>query len=127
MTRLIAAICLAAQLVGLVAIYWMVFEFVTLPDELFRQFTADTQAIQRYVVETGASWQPLPFVGVVGAVAGWLVILNGRCRDAWFLATSRVIAWLWLPVIPVGTVIGVLVLFARRRAIRNQLDDSLPD
>ncbi len=119
MLRLIAAISVAAQLVGLVAIYWMFYEFFTLPDELLQQFTADTKTIERYLAETFASWQPWPFVGFVGAVVGWLLIFNGRCRDAWFLAMSRVLALVWLPLIPVGTVIGVMVLFAHARAMRE--------
>ena len=78
MTRLIAAICPAAQLVGLVTICWMLFEFFTLPEELLRQFTADNESTQRYLAETLASWQPWPFVGLVGAVVGWLLILSGQ-------------------------------------------------
>ncbi len=120
MARLIAGICVAAQLIGLVAIYWMFFEFFTLPEELADQFMADNESAQRYIAETMDSWQPWPFVGIVSAVVGWLLILNGRCRDAWFLATSRVLAWIWLPFIPVGTVIGALVLSARPKAIRDQ-------
>jgi len=116
---LVAAVSIAAQLAGLVAIYWMCFEFFTLPDELLRQFTANTEATQRYLVETFSSWQPWPFLGFVGALVSWLLILNGRCRDAWFLAISRVLAWIWLPVIPVGTLIGALVLIARTKAIRE--------
>ena len=121
MPRLIAAICVVAQLVGLVAIYWMFFEFFTLPDELAEQFMADNESAQHYIFETIDSWQPWPFVGFVSAVVGWLLILNGRCRDAWFLGTSRVLAWIWLPVIPVGTVIGALVLSARAKAIRAEV------
>ena len=124
MARLIAAICVAAQLVGLVAIYWMFFEFFTLPDELLQQFTADTETTRQFIVETIESWQPWPFVGFVSAVVGWLLILNGRCRDAWFLAVSRVLAWLWLPLIPVGTVIGALILISRAKAIRERASDS---
>lgn len=127
MTRLIAGICVAAQLVGLVATYWMFFEFFTLPDELLQQFTADTETAERYLAETFASWQPWPFLGFVGAFVGWLLILNGRCRDAWFLAVSRVLAWIWLPLIPVGTVIGALVLRARAQALRKQPSDSFDE
>ena len=119
MNKLVAGIAVAAQLAGFVAIYWMLFEFFTLPAELLQQFTADTETTQRYLVETFASWQPWPFVGLVGAVVGWLLILNGRCRDGWFLTASLVLACIWLPLIPVGTVIGTLILFARAKAIRK--------
>ncbi len=124
MPRLIAGICIAAQLVGLLAIYWMLFEFITLPAELLQQFTADTETTQRHLLETFASWQPWPFVGLVGAVVAWLLILNGRCRDAWFLTTSLILACIWLPLIPVGTLIGALVLFARAKAVREKATDS---
>ena len=122
MARLIAGISVAAQLVGLVAIYWMLFEFFTLPEELFRQFAASTETTRQYLVETFASWQPWPFVGLVSAVVGWLLIQNGRCHDAWFLTISLVLACLWLPLIPVGTVIGALVLLARSKATRERED-----
>lgn len=124
MKTLIAAASIAGQFAGLVAIYWMVFEFFTLPEELLRQFTADTETTRRYMVETFASWQPWPFVGLVGAVVAWLLILNGRCRDTWFLTASFVLACIWLPLIPVGTIIGALILFARAKAIREQASDS---
>ena len=124
MTKFVAAISIVAQFMGIIAIYWMLFEFFTLPEELLRQFTADADSIRRYVVETFASWQPFPFVGLVGAVLGWLLIWNGRCRDAWFLTASLPLACLWLPLIPVGTVIGTLVLLARARAIREQAPNS---
>ncbi len=124
MPRLIAGICIAAQIVGLVAIYWMLFEFFTLPAELLQQFTANAETTQQYLAETIASWQPWPFVGLVGAVVAWLLILNGRCRDAWFLTTSLLLACIWLPLIPVGTVIGASVLFARARATREQAADE---
>ena len=119
MNKLVAAIAIAAQLVGFVAIYWMLFEFFTLPAELLQQFTADTESTRRYLVETFASWQPWPFVGLVGAVVAWLLILNGRCRDGWFLTASLVLACIWLPLIPIGTVVGAMVLFARAKAIRE--------
>ncbi len=96
MNKLVAGIAIVAQLVGLVAIYWMLFEFFSLPAELLQQFTADTETTQRYLIETFASWQPWPFVGFVGAVVAWLLMLNGRCRDAWFLTMSFVIALEWL-------------------------------
>ena len=123
MKQLVAAVSILAQLAGLVAIYWMVFEFFTLPDELLQQFTADTESTRSYLTETFASWQPWPFVGLVGAVVAWLLILNGRCRDAWFLGVSRVLAFAWLPLIPVGTVVGALLLFARAKALREQSSD----
>ncbi len=122
MKQLVAAASVLAQLVGLVAVYWMLFEFFTLPAELMQQFTSDTESTQRYLVETIDSWQPWPFVGLVGAVLGGFLIFNGGCRDAWFLAVSRVLAWIWLPLIPVGTVIGALVLSAGAKAIREQED-----
>ena len=102
----------------------MCFEFFTLPAELMQQFTADAEAVRQYLVETFASWQPWPIVGIVGAVLGASLILNGRCRDAWFLATSRVLAWLWLPLVPVGTLVGALVLIARSRAARRAAPDA---
>ncbi len=124
MTRFVAAISIVAQLAGLVAIYWMLFEFFMLPEELLRQFTADAETTQRYLVETFASWQPLPFVGLVGAVLAGLLIWNGRCRDAWFLVASLVLACMWLPLIPIGTLIGALLLVARARAVRKPATDS---
>ena len=127
MGRAIAFIAVAAQLVGLVATYWMFFEFFTLPEELVQQFTADTETARQFLAETFASWQPWPFVGLVSAVVSWLLVLNGRCRDTWFLTASLVLACLWLPLIPVGTVIGALMLIARAKAIRDQTDGGPVD
>ena len=119
MKGFVAAVSIIAQLVGFVAIFWILFEFFTLPDELRQQFFASTETTRRYVVETVDSWQPWPAVGLVGVIVGWLLIMKAWCRDPWFLATSRVLAWIWLVIFPIGTVMGALVLSARARAIRD--------
>ncbi len=126
MTRIVAAISVVAQIMGIAAFGWLLFEFFTLPGELLEHVVSDPDITKRFVEETLVSYRPWFLAGFVGGFVGWLLILKAWCRDAWFMATSRVLAWIWLPLIPVGTVIGALLLSARRKAV-NEKDEGHQD
>lgn len=49
-------------------------------------------------------------IGLVGVAIAWWVLRDRKSRPLWFVTTSKVLAWAWIPFIPVGTVIGVLML-----------------
>ncbi|MEM6817415.1 MAG: hypothetical protein AAF578_01380 [Pseudomonadota bacterium] len=53
-------------------------------------------------------------IGVVGVFLAWLVLRNKNDRPSWFLPVSTFFAWTWMVFIPIGTVIGVLMLRWRR-------------
>ena len=115
----LAGASVAAQLVGLLSIGFMVFDLATLPESLMAQAADNTALANQYVYETVASYGAWVGAGMVAAIVAWLLILRGKYTAAWFLRVSRVLAWSWLPLIPVGTTVGVLVLRARSAAIAD--------
>ena len=53
-------------------------------------------------------------IGLVGVFMAWLVLRNKEDRPSWFLPVSTFFAWTWMVFIPIGTVIGVLMLRWRK-------------
>ncbi len=118
--KAIAAISVGAQVVGLACIAFMLFEFYASIDKLIEIAAGDKAVLKRLVLETVASYGPYIGIGIIGAISTWLLILKGRYRTAWYLKTTRVLAWMWMAFIPVGTALGVLVLSARSAAIESR-------
>ena len=116
----LAGASLITQVVGLLSMGFMVFDLATLPETLMAQAADDTALINRYVLETVASYGAWVGAGLAAAFVAWLLIVKGKYKDVWFLRISRVLAWSWLPLIPVGTIAGVLVLSARAAAIADE-------
>jgi len=108
------------QVAGLLSIGFMVFDLATLPESLMAQAADDSALVNQYLYETVVSYAAWVGAGVVAAIVAWLLILKGEYRVTWFLRTSRVLAWSWMPFIPVGTIVGVLVLSARAAAIADE-------
>lgn len=108
---------MVTQLVGLISVGFLVFDLATLPESLMAQAADDTAFVNPYIHETVASYGAWFGAGMVAAMVAWLLILKGAYRATWFLRVSRVLAWSWLPLIPVGTIVGLLVLRARTGAI----------
>lgn len=53
-------------------------------------------------------------IGLAGVFIAWRVLRNRDDRPGWFLPVSTFFAWAWMVFVPVGTVIGVLMLRWRR-------------
>ena len=115
----LAGASLITQIVGLLSIGFMVFDLATLPESLMAQAPDDTALVNQYVFETVASYGAWIGAGLAAALVAWLLILRGKYTASWFLRVSRVLAWSWLPLVPVGTLVGVLVLRARAAAIAD--------
>ena len=49
-------------------------------------------------------------IGFVGVLMAWLVLREKEDRPSWFLPVSTYFAWAWIVFIPIGTVIGILML-----------------
>ena len=120
MKAVVGAISLITQATGFLAIGWMFYDLFTLPDALFEQAGDDTQVIVDAIVDTIASYRPITGAGIVAAFVTWLLILKGRYASSWFLVPARVFAWMWMPLIPVGTIVGVLVLSARSAVLKDR-------
>lgn len=119
MYRLLAVASVVAQVIGLLSFGFMMYDIFTLPPALTEQIGGDTVRDQQYVLETVLSYLAWVTAGIVGAIVAWLLILKNRYRAPWYLRTSRVIAWSWMLLFPIGTGLGVLVLRARAAAITD--------
>jgi len=117
--RLLAVASVVAQIVGLFSFGYMMYDIFMLPATLIEQAGGDTARVQQYVLETALSYGAWIASGVIGAILTWLLILKDGYRATWFLATSRVIAWIWMPLFPIGTGLGLLVLRARAAAVTD--------
>lgn len=118
--RGLAGISVLAQIVGLLSVAFLIFDLATLPESLIEQGAGNNELISKYFLETVASYTAWLGVGIFAALVAWMLILKDKCRDAWFLRSSRVLAWSWMPLIPIGTLVGVLVLSARAAAIADE-------
>ena len=115
----LAGASVIVQIVGLLSLGFMVFDLATLPETLMVQAADDAAFVDQYVFETVASYGAWVGAGLAAAIVAWLLILKGKYKDVWFLRSSRVLACSWLPLVPVGTLVGALVLRARAAAIRE--------
>ena len=83
----------------------------------------DTSLLIPYIRETVDSYRPALGVGVIGAVVSYIIYLKSDFRAPWYLKGTRTLGWLWLPFIPIGTLIGIVLLGARKSAIETAADD----
>lgn len=90
----------------------MLFEFYTSVEILIEIAAGDRAVLKRLILETIASYSFYIGAGIIAAILALLLILKGQYRATWYLRTSRVLAWIWLPFVPVGTLLGALVLSA---------------
>ncbi len=82
----------------------------------------DSSLLIPYIRETFVSYQPLLGVGVIGAIVSYVIYVKKIFRASWYLKGTRVVGWLWLPFVPIGTIIGIVLLGARKAAIESQSD-----
>ena len=114
---ILAGASIAAQIIWFVGFWFLFFDLLSLPNAVFPGQDVSAEDLIPYMVETIDSYRPFLGVGIIGAITAWLLILKGRYWAPWFLSASRVVGWLWMPLIPVGTVLGVLLLSSRSAAI----------
>ncbi|MEM1262493.1 MAG: hypothetical protein AAGH76_08855 [Pseudomonadota bacterium] len=54
--------------------------------------------------------------GFVGVLIAWLLLRKGTESPGWFKQILRVLAWVWIVLVPVGTAVGLLLLVWLRRS-----------
>ncbi len=98
----------------------MLSDIVILPEVLFPGRSATVTELAPYALDTVVSYWAFIVVGTLGALATWLLIVKGQYLASWFLTTARILGWLWIPLVPLGTVLGILILRSRSRATRER-------
>jgi hypothetical protein len=63
-----------------------------------------------YIQETIASYQAVLWAGLVGAAVYGGIYFRKLVSARWFLTGARMLAWLWFLLIPVGTLVGVVLI-----------------
>ncbi len=116
---LFASICLAAQGLFFVGFGFLLADLASLVNIITPEMEQDSTLLTPYIAETFKSYLPLLGVGIIGAVTDFILLSKVKYWASWFLKESRVIGWLWLLFVPIGTIIGVVLLGARREAIKT--------
>lgn len=117
---ILAAVAIAAQFVAFVGFAYMLFDIVVLPDVLFPGQSATAAELTPYVLDTIVSYWAFIAVGALGALVTWLLILQGQYLARWFLTAAHILGWLWMPLLPIGTILGTAILTSRSRAKLEQ-------
>lgn len=79
----------------------------------------DSNSLIPFIEETFDSYRPALGIGVVGAIVSCVIYLKSEFRAPWYLRGTRILGWIWLPFLPVGTVIGIALLALRKSAIED--------
>ena len=111
-----AAASLAAQAVFFVGLAFATYDVISVV-RVFGPQVEDASMLVPYLRETLDSYQPTLASGIVGAIVGYAVLFKSGFRASWFLSGTRIVGWLWLPFVPIGTLIGIVLLGARRSAL----------
>ena len=53
-------------------------------------------------------------IGLFGVFLAWVVLRNKKEQPSWFIPVITFLAWMWIIFIPIGTVIGILMLRGRK-------------
>ena len=61
-------------------------------------------------------------VGLIGVFLAWLVLRDKDARPLWFVRLSGFFAWAWMVFLPIGTVVGALMLRWRKSGPQEQPD-----
>ena len=61
-------------------------------------------------------------IGLVGALLAYISLRQFPATPGWFLKTSTFFAWAWMPLFPLGTIVGVFML----RWLRLRRTDRQP-
>ena len=96
---------------------FLVADLVGLRYVITPEMEQDSSLLVPFIRETIVSYQPLVGIGVIGAIVTYIVYYKYEYDAPWFLTATRVLGWLWMPFIPIGTLIGIVLLGARRSAL----------
>lgn len=63
-----------------------------------------------FVEETIASYRAILWTGLISAAVHSVIYVRRLVRAPWFLAGTRVLAWLWLLLLPIGAVVAIVLI-----------------
>lgn len=117
MTAAIASLLL--QAIGLIGIAYLISDLLVLPGVLFADSNWTLAELFPYAIETVLGYWLAFLVPAIGATIAVALVQTGRFRAGWFLALCRIAGWIWVPILPIGPVLGFALLRSRARALRS--------
>ena len=117
-----AYVCLAAQLLFFASLVAMLVEVFSLTVIAPDQPEPKVTDVQNQLAAIFDKYRKFFGIGVLGAIAHLIVLKKRAVREQWFLTFSRVFGWTWIPLIPIGTILGILMLGARQSELALQAD-----
>lgn len=114
-----AIACLVAELLFFIGIIFLISDLFGLRFVITPTMEDDLMLLAPYVRETLVSYAPVFCIGLLGVIANFVLVSRIEYRAAWFLKVTRVISWLWLPLIPIGTLVGIVLLRSTRHAAKQ--------
>ena len=111
-----AVACVVAQVLFFIGILFLFSDLYGLRFLITPAIEQSPMLLAPYVKETVISYWPVYGIGLVGAIANFLLVSRFEYRAAWFLKVTRIISWFWIPLIPIGTLAGIILLGAARKA-----------
>ncbi len=73
MYRVLAALCLVALSIGLLALGFLVYDLLTLPDALIENAAGDSGLLRQYIIETAVSYGLWLGIGLAGVIGVWML------------------------------------------------------
>lgn len=107
---IIAAASLVAQAAFFVGFGFLVADLLSLRNVVTPEMGEGSRVLVRYVQETVASYQAVLWTGFIGALAWYLIYLRQIFRARWYLTGTRVLGWMWLLLLPIGTGVGIVLI-----------------
>ncbi len=110
---------LLAQVISFGVFGFLISDLIGLPAVFFPDGGWTAGQLFPHIFETVVSYWTVFLLGAIGATAAALLMISGRLRGGWFLSLCRIVGWLWMPLLPIGPVLGVFLLRARVYALRS--------
>ena len=119
---IIAVAGLVAQVLFFVGLVFLLVDLNNLKYVMTPEMQEDSSLLVPYLRETLVSYYPVYGIGFIGAVVCYVVLYKKLIDRTWFVKSTRLLAWLWLPFVPVGTLVGIVLLGASKEAIEASTD-----
>ncbi len=110
MKSLAAAASTILQLIYVLALFGAIKPTIELIQNYSLYYAGDPKMIAGAISSIAVFFLIGVAIGLVGVLLAWLVLRNKKNRPSWFLPVSTFFAWAWMVFVPIGTVVGVLIL-----------------